>query len=108
MRLNVAQHRGLNAAVGEIEARMLVVLWSPLAPVAMLDLRWRKLERARVAKRREPVDNRPAGIAQAEQLGDFIEGFAGSIVTGMSDIPVRPALCLLFRKVKMRVAARHH
>ena len=29
---------------------------------------------------REPVDDRPARIAEAEQLGDLVEGLAGGVV----------------------------
>ena len=37
-----------------------------------------------VAALGQPVDHRPAGVAQAEVLGDFVEGFAGGIVHGVA------------------------
>ena len=38
----------------------------------------------RIAVRREQIDHRSAGIAEAEQLGDLVESFAGGIVAGLA------------------------
>jgi hypothetical protein len=39
----------------------------------------------RVAVRGEAVDDRAAGVAEAEEFGDFVEGFAGGVVTGAAE-----------------------
>ena len=39
----------------------------------------------RVAELRERVDPGTAGIAEAEQLGDLVEGLAGGVVDGAAD-----------------------
>ena len=59
--------------------------------IAVLDLREGKFHRLRIAMRREEVDDRAAGIAESQQLGDFVEGFAGGVVAGVADVVVRPA-----------------
>ena len=69
MRLDVAQERSLDAAVGEIEAGAVVICGNRLAiissaPVAMLDLRWRKLYRSWIAVWGEAVDDGTAGVAE--------------------------------------------
>ena len=55
------------------------------------------------ASGRELLDDRAARIAQAEELGDLVEGFAGRVVPRPAE---EPAGKLLFEKIKRRVAAR--
>jgi len=55
-----------------------------------LDLRKREGHSERVTELGEGVDPGAAGIAQAEELGDFIEGLAGSVVEGAADKRVSP------------------
>src|SRR5713101_10031865 len=79
-----------------------------IAPVRMLDLRNLKLDRVRIAVRRQPVDDRSSGITQSQQLRDFIERLAGRVVASVADVPVGPEILLHLCKIKMRVSARHH
>ena len=58
----------------------------------------------RVASAREAVDVRPAGIGQAEQLADFVEGLAGSVVASLAEQPVLAEALDLHQQ---RVAAAH-
>jgi len=59
-----------------------------------LDLRERKGHGVRVTKFCESIDPGTAGIAEAEKLGDFVEGFACGVVDGAADECVRPrAVC---------------
>ena len=37
---------------------------------------------------RQAIDDRAAGISQAEKFGDFVEGFAGCVVASVADILV--------------------
>ena len=45
---------------------------------------------AGVAVGGEVVDPGAAGVAEAEQLGDLVEGFAGGVVDGVADVAVVP------------------
>ena len=45
-----------------------------------LDLRKGERHGMRVAETGQRIDPRPAGIAEAEQLGDLVVGLAGGIV----------------------------
>ena len=74
----------------------------------MLDLRNLELDRLRIAMRRQSVDDRSSGIAEAEQLRDFIERLSGGVVASVADVPVGPEIFLHLGKIKMRVAARDH
>ncbi len=58
--------------------------------------------------RSEPVDDRASGIAEAQQLCDFVESFAGRVVAGVADVFVGPTLLLLRRQIKVRVSSRHN
>ena len=67
----MAQYRGLDPAVGKIKTGTVVVtaFYAALPsfpPVAMLDLRRRKLHSLRIAMRREAVDDRASGVAEAK------------------------------------------
>ncbi len=70
----------------------------------MLDLRELELHGVRIAVRREAVDDRASGIAEAEKLGDFVESFSRGIIAGVADIVIDPEvlrcvdLCLVDRR----------
>ena len=55
-----------------------------------LDLSKREWDGAGVAVARERVDPRTAGIAEAEQLGHFVEGLTGGVVYGVAYVAVVP------------------
>ena len=54
---------------------------------------------------RERVDPRTAGIAEAEQLGDFVEGLAGGVVDRAADQRVMPCAVRGAREIKVGVSA---
>ena len=58
-----------------------------------------------VAMRSEAVDHGAAGVAQAEEFADLVEGFAGGIVTGLAEQAVDATLAHL---EEMGVAAAGH
>ena len=98
---DVAQDRGLDPAVGKIKARSCgTVALVAIPPVPMLELCGRKLHRRGIAVSGQPVDNGPARISQPQQLRNFVEGFAGSVVAGVADVLVRPVLVPLARPGK--------
>ena len=70
------QHRRLEPGEGELEARV------PHRP--------REGEPGRVARGGQALDLRSAGIAQAEQRGDFVERLTGGVVARRSQEPVAP------------------
>jgi hypothetical protein len=69
------------------------------------DLRERERDGVRVTEFCERVNPWAAGVAEAEQFGDFIEGFAGSIVDGAADESVGPGAISGPREKKVSVAA---
>ncbi len=69
------------------------------------DLRERKWDSARVAVLRKRVDPRPAGIAEPEQLGDLVVGFAGGIIDGAADERIGPCAVCRTGEVEMSVSA---
>jgi hypothetical protein len=69
------------------------------------DLRERERDSARVAEFSECVNPWAAGTAEAEQFGDFIEGFAGSIVDGAADESVGPGAISGAREKEVGVTA---
>ena len=69
------------------------------------DLREGERDGVRVAEFGEGVDPGTAGIAEAEELGDFIEGFSGSVVDGAADEGVGPDAVGGLREKKVSVAA---
>ena len=71
----------------------------------MLDLRGRELHGFGVAVGREAIDDGATRISQAEQFGDFVEGFAGGIVAGVADVFVGPEVVLFGSEIEMSVAA---
>ena len=70
-----------------------------------LDLRERERNGVRIAVERESVDPGTSGIAEAEQLGDFVVGFAGSVVEGAADEGVMPGAVRGAGEIEMGVAA---
>ena len=70
-----------------------------------LDLREGERHGLRVAEAGERVDPRAAGIAEPEQLGDFVVGFAGGVVDGAADEGVVPRAVRGSGQIEMRVAA---
>ncbi|OIQ78955.1 beta-galactosidase YesZ [mine drainage metagenome] len=76
-RAHSRQHRGLQPGEREIE-------------VARMQQRPRQLERCRVAALGQSRKLGAAGVAQAEQLGRFVEGLAGGVVDRLAEHPVAP------------------
>ena len=72
MRFRPAQHRGFEAGKGEIQRVALHV------GAGEADAFW-------VAVGREFVEDRTAGIGEAEELGDLVIGLAGRVVAGTAD-----------------------
>ena len=54
------------------------------------------------------VHPRAAGIAQAEQLGNFVEGFAGGVVYRATHVAIAPHIVGLLGQIQMGVAAADH
>jgi hypothetical protein len=59
----------------------------------------------RVAELSEGVDPRASGIAEAEEFGDFVVGFAGGVVEGAADEGVVPGFGDGAGEVEVGVAA---
>src|SRR3954453_19210067 len=72
MGLHPTQDGGLEAAEAEIER-------------IALHLGRGKTHRMKMTKRSQFVDDRTARIPEAQELGDFVEGFAGGVVAGFSE-----------------------
>ena len=53
----------------------------------------------------EGVDPGASGIAEAEELGDLVEGFAGGVVDGAADKGVGPGAVGGAGKIEVGVAA---
>ena len=56
----------------------------------LLDLREGEWDSERIAEAGERVNPRTAGVGKAEELGDFVVGFAGGVVEGAADERVMP------------------
>ncbi len=69
------------------------------------DLREGKRDGARISVLRERVDPRAAGVAEAEELGDFVVGFSCGVVDGAADEGVVPCTVGWAGQVEMGVAA---
>src|SRR6478752_7304856 len=105
MRFYVSQHSRFDAAVGEIKARILVCFKpEAVTPIPVLNLRGRKFQRGRVPVKRELVDDRTPRISQAQELRDLVECFTGSIISGVPDVLIEPALRPLRGQVQVRMA----
>ena len=70
-----------------------------------LDLREGEGHGLRIAEAGQRIDPRAAGIAKAEQLGDFVVGFAGGIVERAADERVVPGSVGWLGEIEMRVSA---
>ena len=70
-----------------------------------LDLREGEGHGVRVADAGEGVDPGAAGIAEAEELGDLVVGFAGGVVDGAADEGVGPGAVGGAGEIEMGVAA---
>src|SRR5215469_10500025 len=110
VRFHVAQHRSFDSTVREIKARAVVTeidgsAIQAASAIPMLDLCGRKFHRMGIAVRSQAVDDGPTGISKAEQLSDFVEGFAGGVVARVADVLVGPGVLVLRGQVKMRVAS---
>ena len=53
----------------------------------------------------KPVNDWTAWISQAEQLGDFIEGLASSIVARLPNVFIRPTVSSRLGPVEMGMSA---
>src|SRR2546428_10706285 len=73
----VSEHRGLQAAEGEVECRARAAR----EPARKVDL-------LRIAGARELVDVRPARVRQTEQLGHFVESLARGVVESVAESTV--------------------
>ena len=69
------------------------------------DLRKRERHGVGIAEFGERVDPRAAGIAEAEQFRDFVEGLARGIVHCAADERVTPRAVRRPREIKVRVTA---
>ena len=70
-----------------------------------LDLREGEGYRAGIAMKGQGIDPGTAGVAQAEQLGHLVEGFAGGVVQGAADERSMSTSRGLAGQVKVSVAA---
>ena len=70
-----------------------------------LDLREGEWHSARVAVEGQGVDPGTAGVAQAEEFGDFVVGFSGGVVEGAADEGVVPGVFDGADEVEVGVAA---
>src|ERR1700692_2256112 len=71
----------------------------------LFDLGQSKGDGGRVAVRRQRIDPRTARVAQAQQLGDFVESLAGRIVEGGANVLVSKALALVPGEIEVGVTA---
>src|SRR5271169_1520087 len=108
MNFDVAEHCGLDSAVGEIDPAFVWGLSVLRVAVTVLDLREWKIHRMKIPVRRQEINRRSTGIAEFKQLGDLVEGFSGSIVTGVANVAVGPAAVFLFSEVQVSVPATDH
>ncbi len=104
MDLHVAKHRGLDAAERERKP----VCGSAGAMRLVLHLSKGESDGGGIAVRGEGVDPGSAGVAQPEQLGYLVKGFAGGIVEGRTHIAVGEVSTLLAGEIEVGVAARNH
>ena len=92
---DVAEDGGLDAAEGEVEGRLSVrwpCCWRALIADFGFDLGEGEGDGAGVAVGGEGVDPGAAGVAEAEELGHLVVGFAGGVVYGAAYVAVVPAV----------------
>lgn len=87
--LGVAEDGRLDAAEGEVEAGLGLG-----SRVAVLDGGEGEGDGARVSVRDKVVDPGASGVAEAKELGDLVEGFAGGVVDGSADVAILPGASL--------------
>ena len=97
----VGIERGDRCGLGALGARR-----SALEMGLGLDLSKREWDGAGVAVARERVDPRTAGIAEAEQLGDFVVGLACGVVDSAADERIGPGAIDGLSRVKVGMSAR--
>ena len=85
--LDVAEDGGLDAAEAEEESCARACCWPVRWALDLICAKVKGTARG-VAVRGEAVDPGAAGVAEAEELGDFVEGFAGGVVDGVADVAV--------------------
>src|SRR5579872_2632663 len=76
---DIAEHRGLDSAVGEVKAgtiRLSLVRPAVIAAVAMFDLRGREFRGGRISMGSETIDDWASGVAESQQLRNFVESLA--------------------------------
>ena len=73
--------------------------------IAVLDLCGTEFHGFGVAMLCQCINDRAARISQSEQLGHFVIGFAGGVVTRASNVPVAPAFTLFLGQEQMRMSS---
>ena len=106
---DVAEDSGFDAAEGEVEVRAFggcggLFVGDAGARGAMFDLAEGERDGARVSMGRECVDPRAAGVAEAEELGDLVVGFAGGVVDGSAYVAVGPCFASLLVRCEIEVS----
>ena len=106
------ENGGFNTAEGEIEGRGTAgfcgsfFVCNAFAYGTRSDLAEGEGYSVRVAMEGKRVDPGTTGVAEAEQLGNLIEGFPGSIIDSTADALIAPGrLYCSRRQIEMRVAA---
>ena len=110
--LDIAQHSSLDAAEREesLGGKSILpgfhIVFGDLAEMRFrLDLREGERNGARIAVGRQCIDEGTAGIGQAEQLRNLVEGFACCVVDGAANVAIAPGCVLLARReIEMRMA----
>ncbi len=112
--LNVAKHCRLDSREREQKMRVErgdrrgcrgLGAWRLAAEVELgFDLRKGEVNGEWIAMEGERVDPRTAGIAQAQEFGDFVVGFAGRIVDGATDERVGPCVVEAGGEIEVGVA----
>ena len=103
MGFDVAEDGGLDAAEAEEIGRS---RGAAAVPVGFgLDLCEGERDGGGVAVGSQGVDPRAAGVAEAEEFGDFVEGLAGGIVDGVAYVAVVPGGVAVLRQIEVGVSA---
>ena len=74
----------------------------------LFDLGERKGDGGGVPVRGQRIDPGTARVAQSQQLGDLVEGFAGCIVEGGAHVAISKALTLMPGEIEVGVTAGNH
>ena len=115
MEFDVAQHGGLDSRKRKQEAGVELRYGGGAGGLGArrlagqmelgLDLREGERHGARVAVEGEGVNPGASGVAEAEQLGNLVEGFAGGVVEGAADERISPCAVCRTAEIKMCVSA---